>query len=129
MDAGDVLHDDRYLFVSPIGMQQIMTDNTATSADYNSLRAIDSGQFPTDATFYGYKWRMSNKLPIVTANIRQCIAVQAMGVGYSVGLVQSVSVSQNPERWNNWQAIIKLSAAAVRIDDACVIQIDIDETK
>ena len=73
MNAADVPQEQRYFFYSPIGMDKLLSDTTVTSSDYNTIRALQQGGFPQDATWMGFMWRMSNRLPKV-ANIRQCIA-------------------------------------------------------
>jgi hypothetical protein len=87
-----------------------------------------------DATWYGFKWRMSTRLPLAvapagTANIRSCIAVQKQAVGLAVSLVKELEVTTAVHKWNNPQVVIKLSAGGVRIDDNGVVQVDVDESK
>lgn len=127
MNLADLDQSDRYFFYSPIAMDKLLSDTTVTSSDFNTIRALQSGGFPMDATWMGFKWRMSNRLPKV-ANIRQLIAVQKQCVGFAVGLTQGVEINEAPHKWNNMQAIIKFSGGAVRIDDAGVVQVDIDES-
>jgi hypothetical protein len=127
MDNADVEPEDRYIFASPGGVSKMLTDATVTSSDYGTIKRLIDGGFGMDETWMGFKWRMSTRL-FKAGNIRQCIAVQKMGVGLALGLVKGVEMSKNPERWNNDQAIIKLSGGAARIDDARVVQIDIDES-
>lgn len=128
MDAAFVDEDERYFFYSPIGMEKLLSDTQVTSSDFNSIQALVRGGLPEDQTWVGFKWRMSNLLPLQSTSIRSCIAVQKMAVGMAVGLVSDIDVSQAPHKWNNPQAIVKLSAGAVRIDDVGVVQVDIDES-
>src|SRR5262245_45969475 len=127
MDDADVDDDDRYFFYSPRFMRKLLTDTQATSSDYNTIRALDAGGFPMDQTWLGYKWRRSTRLP-KSGNIRSCIALQKNGVGYAISLLGMTDVHRNPAKWNNVQAMIKMSAGAVRIEDVCVVQIDVDES-
>jgi hypothetical protein len=127
MNLSDVDDDDRYFFYSPIGMDKLLSDSTVTSSDYNTIRALQQGGFPMDATWYGFKWRMSNRLP-KTGNIRQLIAVQKMCVGFAVAMAADVEIDRAVHKNNNTQVLIKYSGGGVRIDDAGVVQINIDET-
>jgi hypothetical protein len=126
-EEADVPEEDRYFFYSPRGMEKMLSDATVTSADFNTIKALASGGFPADQTWMNMKWRKSNKLP-KSGNIRSCIALQKMGVKMGLGLVKGVSISKASHKWDNPQAIIKLSGGAGRADDALVIQCDIDET-
>lgn len=127
MDDADVDDEDRYFFYSPRFMRKLLTDVQATSSDYNTIRALDSGGFPMDQTWLGFKWRRTTRLP-KSGNIRSCIALQKRGVGYAISLLGMTDVHKNPAKWNNVQAMVKMSAGAVRIEDVCVVQIDIDES-
>ncbi|HXG17178.1 MAG TPA: phage capsid protein [Calidithermus sp.] len=127
MDDADVDPEDRYLFYSPAGIRKLLDDTQLTSSDFNTVKALVDGGLPPDQTFLGFKWRMSTRL-FKTGNIRSCIALQKQGVGLAVGLIKEVEIDKAVHKNNNTQVLIKLSAGAVRIDDACVVRIDIDET-
>lgn len=127
MDQNDIDADSRYFFYSPLGMKKLLTDTQVTSSDYSTISALTRGGFPQDATWVGFMWRMSNLLPI-TGNIRSCIAVQKSAVGMAVGLIKNVEIDKAVHKNNNDQVLIKLSAGAVRREDAGVVQINIDES-
>ncbi len=126
-DTADAPEEDRYFFTSPVGMRKLLEDNTVTSSDFNTIQALVEGRLPPDAMWMGFKWRMSTRL-FKSGNIRQCIAYQKMGVGYATSPVKEIQVNEAPHKWNNPQAVAKLSGGAVRIDDNLVVQIDIDES-
>jgi len=127
MDEADVDEDERYFFYSPSSMRKLLADTTVTSSDYSTIQALARGGFPADATWVGFKWRQSTRLP-KSGNIRSNIAVQKMAVGLAVGLVKDVIVSDAPHKNNNTQVGVKLSAGGVRVDDKGVVQIDVDES-
>lgn len=127
MNNQEVPDEERYFFYSAEGMDKLMSDSTVTSSDYNTIRALQGGGFPMDATWMGFKWRRSQRLP-KSGNIRSCIALQKQAVGLAVGMIEGVEIDKAVHKNNNQQVLIKLSAAAVRIDDAGVVQVDIDET-
>lgn len=127
MGDASVLPEDQYFFHSPKGMEQLLSDPTATSADYSTINALSSGGFPMDATWYGAKWRESVKL-YKTGNIRSCLRIQKMGMGMALGLVKQVELGKDPGHWNNSFAMIKLSGGSVRVDDTCVVEVAIDES-
>jgi len=118
---------DQYFFHSPKAMEQLLSDPTATSADYSTINALSAGGFPMDATWYGAKWRESTKL-YKTGNIRSCLRIQKDAIGMAIGLMKGVETGRDPSHWNNWFAMIKLSGGSVRVDDPGVIQIDVDES-
>ncbi|MGH6782816.1 MAG: phage capsid protein, partial [Sphingomonadaceae bacterium] len=127
LNVSDVEQEGRYFHYSPQGMEKLLADTQVTSSDFSTIQALTFGTFPMDAMWMGFKWRMSTVLPI-SGNIRSCIAYQKNAVGLAVGLFQDIRVNEAPHKWNNVQVVLKLSAGAVRTDEAGVVQIDIDES-
>lgn len=130
MNGQDVDLDDRYFFYSAHAMTNLLNNTAVTSSDFNTIQALARGGFPMDQSWMGFRWRMSTRLP-KAGNIRSCIAWQKNAIGGALAAVteQDVRVMDAPHKWGNQQCIIKLSAGGVRIDDAGVVQIDIDETQ
>ena len=133
LDTAEIDQDDRYAFYSPKMMRALLSDNQVTSSDYSSINALQQGRFPMDAVWYGFKWRMSNLLPVAvppaaTANVRSAVFFQKQAVGLAVGLIKGVETTIATGKWNNPQVVIKLSCGAVRIEDAGVVQVDCLET-
>jgi hypothetical protein len=128
MNSQDVPTDDRYFFYSAQTMSDLLNNTVVTSSDYNTIQTLARGGFPFDQSWMGFRWRMVATLLPKTGNIRQCIAWQRNAVGVGVGLVKDVEVTQAPHKWNNTQVVLKLSMGAVRIDDAGVVRVDIDES-
>ena len=126
-DNADVDEDDRTMLISPDGVHQLLRDNTVTSSDYSTLRALEAGGIPNDGTWYGMRWRKSTRLP-KTGNIRSAFAYQKLGVQLGIGLMTDISVDKAVHKNNNYQVGAKLSAGAGRADDLCVVRIDYDET-
>lgn len=126
-NSNDVDEEDRYFYVSPIGIRNLLNQTKATSADFVTLRAIQNGGFPMDHTYMGMFWRMSTLLP-KTGNIRTCIACQKMAVGAAFSAVKELEIDKAVHKNNSTQVLAKLSGNTVRIDDAGVISIDIDES-
>lgn len=129
MDEQNVEESDRYFFYSPAAAEQLMRDSQLTSSDYNTVQVLARGGFRDDDEWMGFKWRKSTRLPVVgTPAIRSCIAWQKMGMGVAIAQIGSVEVDKAVHKNNNMQALIKLSAGGCRIDDTCVVQVDVDET-
>jgi len=127
LNSADVDEEDRFFFYSPKAMRRLLDDTQVTSSDFSSINALTQGTFPFDAKWMGCYWRMTTRLALV-GNIRSCILWQKNAVGVAVGLAKDIEVTQNPAKWNNPQVVLKLSAGGTRIDDAGVVQVDIDES-
>ena len=63
-----------------------------------------------------------------SGNIRTCFLYHRDAVGLSTAMEPSVRISELPEHNYTWQVYISTSLAAVRILDAGVVTIDIDES-
>ena len=124
MDTAEVDAEDRYFFYSGDQIRQLLADatNRAASRDFTTIESIANGGFPMDATWYGFKWRMSHRIPL-SGTTRSAIAMQKNAVGLAVGLMQEVSIDKAVHKNNNTQVLIKLSGGGVRIDDDGVIEI------
>jgi hypothetical protein len=130
LKAADVEFDqeDMYIAYSAAAMSQLLSDNTVTSSDYSTIQALMVGGFPSDAMWMGFKWRLSTRLPSAAANIRSLPVWAKQAVGYAAAGVKEVESGNDPGHWNNPFVMSKLSCGVVRIDDAGVVQIDIDES-
>jgi hypothetical protein len=129
LKKADVEFDQQEMYIaySADAMRQLLTDSTVTSSDYSTIQALMTGGFPMDAMWMGLKWRLSTRLPL-SGNIRSIPVWAKDAVGYAAGGVREVESGNDPSHWNNPFVMTKLSAGVVRIDDAGVVQVDIDES-
>jgi len=104
----------------------LMADTTLTSADYNTLKALQDYSM-TDRTFMGLLWKRVEFLPI-SGNIRSAFifgkSYMAMGIGENI----INKVSERPDKNHAIQTYTEMSIGAVRVEDEGVVQIDCDET-
>ena len=121
-----------------------MADAQVTSNDYNSLSAIQSGTID-NARFMGATVHVISDaspdenavltggspnpqiLP-KTGNIRTTYLYHRDAVGLSFAKEVSTYVAELPEHLHSWQVLVMTSFGAVRILDAGVVTIDIDES-
>jgi len=133
-EASRVLSDNgapmegRVMVCSPQAIEKMMNTSTITSADYNALRVLMSGEMNT---FMGFEWKMIETRTegglSVTANIRDCYAYHKSAVGLAIGIDVSTEVNYVPEKVS-WLSLGKVKAGAVTIDDTGVVKVQIDET-
>ncbi len=127
LNVNNIPQSDRYFVYSPQGMEKLLSDSTVTSSDFSTIRALMSGGFGMDEMWMGFKWRMSTLLP-KTGNIRSCYAYWKEAVGYAVALMGQPEIDKRADLNNSVQVLLKYSAGATRIQDAGVVQVDIDES-
>ena len=100
-------------------LDDLLRTTQATSADYNSVKALVDG---TIHRFMGFEFVRCGRLP-VASTVRTCVAWVKSGVLLGVPQDISMSVSQRHDKSDNWQALAKLKAGACRVEDAKVVQV------
>lgn len=144
LDNAGVPSSDRALLVSAFGVEDLLQDSQVTSSDYSTLNAIMTGTIPQGATLMGFRFikfsdavpddsavltgGTANPLLPKTGNIRSLFAYHKSAVGLSLGMDGKTEVDRRPDLMNTWQVLLQGSLGAVRILDAGVVQIDIDES-
>lgn len=128
MDDKGVPSSDRTLAISSIGLEQLLGSTQATSADYNSVKALVNGDLKT---FLGFNFitiesRDEGGLPLST-NDRTCYAWHKDAIGLAVGISMRTEINYIPEKVS-WLVNGVFSAGAVNIDDDGIVKITIDES-
>lgn len=114
--------EERIMVVSAKQLQDLLRTVEATSADYNSVRALVDG---TLNTFMGFKFRRSQQLPLAV-DIRSCFAYVKSGVILAErGLKTMMDV--RPDLSHSLQIRSVASLAAVRMEEKKVVEIACDE--
>lgn len=143
LDNAGVPRSGRAIMLSAFAIEDLMADAQVTSKDYADLSALQEGTI-AGKRFMGAAVRVIGDAvpddaavltggtldPILpkTGNIRSCFLFHHDAVGLSIGMVGTPEVDRLPTRMNSWQVLVQCSAGAVRILDAGVVQIDIDES-
>lgn len=130
MDQGGVPSSDRHFVHSSIGLEQLLGLTPATSADFNTVRALVMGEINT---FLNFKYHMvedrdEGGLPLSSTD-RTCFAFHggAMGaIGHAVGIDFRTEVNYIPEK-TSWLAAGLFTAGSIAIDDNGIVDVTIDE--
>lgn len=116
---------ERFFAYTANQLSKLMSDSTVTSADYNTLRAL---QNYTIDTFMGLKW-VRTELMGKSGNNRVNYMWAKEGVGLGVGADVKTDVSQDKtKRTLPWRTYVLMSLGCVRGKDNCVVEITCDET-
>lgn len=129
LDDQGVEGADRHLIVSPTGLEQLLGDEKATSADYTAVKALINGDIGSYMSFNFHK--MENRpneggLP-KTGDIRTLFAYHKRSTGLAVGQQQQITMTKE-ELYNSWLTKATLALGGVAIDNAGIVKIDIDES-
>lgn len=121
LDNEDVENEDRFFVVNPEGLEDLLNTTQATSADYNSVKALIRGEIDT---WMGFKWIMSNQLP-VTGTVTTCFAFQRYGVCVGMSAEPMVRADERTDLSYSWQVYYELNIGAVRLEESRVVKVDV----
>lgn len=131
LDANGVPAGDRKMVVHTNNIYGLLGDSTATSADFNTIRALVDGQIQTWLSFttIGIEDRDEGGLPLTTA-LRTGYAFHGgmMGaLGHAVGIQFRTEVNYIPEK-TSWLANGLFAGGAVDIDASGIVDMNMTET-
>jgi len=125
IDANEIFDDadlednaPRCLLVTARQLKNLLNTTEVKNADYNSVKALVSGQVDT---FMGFKFIKVKRLP-VAANIRTCVAFAKGSVRAFKGAMRS-DISRRKDLSNAVQIYSDWHLGAVRVHDESVVQI------
>lgn len=129
LDQNNVPMDGRAMIISASGLEGLLGETQTTSADFNSVRALVSGEIDT---FLGFKFvtigdRSEGGLPIDGSLDRTCYAFHRDAVGMGIGMNQRTEINYVPEK-TSFLVNSMFSAGAVAIDDEGIVKITCRES-
>lgn len=123
LDDRGVPSSDRFFVHSATGKQQLLSTTEATSSDYNTVKALVSGQIDT---FCGFRFIMIETRTegglALAANVRTNFAYHKDAVGLAVGIDMRTEVNYVPEKVSHL-ATGMLKAGAVARDTDGVVEV------
>ena len=125
MDVVPVPQSDRHFLVSPEGVIDLLADPQVTSADYNIVQALVSGQLSTQ--YMGFTFHTTTLLPIAT-NDRSCFAWHRDAMGMLIGKQIQTKISERADLSYATQIYACASYKGIRILDEGVWEVLIDES-
>jgi hypothetical protein len=122
--------EERTVAISAKAQQQLMASLQFTNSLYTNLDTIRDGNFNGKFAM-GMNWVVipnmdEGGLPI-TGNIRTCFAFHKQAVGMGIGREFSTIIERVPNL-DSWQALGKMFANAIAIDNRGVIEVNVDES-
>lgn len=125
LNANGVGMEGRHIAITASALGAALRVSTLTSADYNQMRALQSGEIDT---YMGFKWHMietragEGGLPLASANQRNCLAWHESAVGFAMNGGIKSAVDWIPQM-ASYQIRSYLSGGAVTIDTDGVIDV------
>lgn len=109
----------RYFVCTSYQIQDLLSDDKVTSADFNTVKALAAG---TIDSYMGFQF-VRTELLTKSGTDRQCYAYTAQAIEMGIGKEPSSEASQRPDKRNATQIYTWGSWGAVRVEDVQVVQV------
>jgi hypothetical protein len=110
----------RYIACSPKQVSDLLGDTDVTSADFNTVRALVKGELDT---YVGFKFIMTNRLPVDGSSDRRVIAWAMDGIKLAVGKEPVARIDERADKSYATQVYYCMSIGATRMEEAKVVEI------
>lgn len=114
----------RYIVCSPKQISDLLNNTTVTSADFNTVRALATGQI---SDFVGFSFIVSNRLTTDSNSDRQVIAWAQDGLKLAIGKEPTSRIEERADKSYATQVYYCSSFAATRMEEEKVIEIACSE--
>lgn len=126
LNAQGVPNSDRTFVTSATGLEQLLGTTQVTSSDYNSVKALVSGEIDT---WLGFKFVvLPDGIIKVTSNIADYFAFHKTGVCFGMLEELFLRIEERADKSYSKQVYYELSAGAGRLEEAKVIKVRGDES-
>lgn len=129
MDTNNVPPEDRHMIIHANNLASLLSETSVTSADFNTVRALVSGELDT---FLGFKFhtlgdRTEGGISIDGSSIRSCLAFHKTAIGYGEGIGPKTEINYVPEKTSHLVNVM-LSACSVAIDSEGIVEVQANES-
>ena len=111
--------EDRYFVTDEIGLKDLLNDATITSADYNTVRLLMSGDIDT---FMGFKWKIIGSGRAEGGLSGNSYAYHKSAIGHAVGIDMKTKVDYVPHK-SSWLSVGLWKGGSVLIDEQGCVKI------
>jgi hypothetical protein len=123
LDKNNVPMDNRHIIIHANSLSNLLSETAVTSADFNTVRALVSGELNTflGFTFHTLGDRDEGGLAIASSE-RKLWAFHRDAIGYAEGIAPRTEINYVPEK-TSWLVNALFSAGAVAIDAEGIVEV------
>lgn len=123
LDKNNVPMDNRHIIIHANSLASILGETSVTSADFNTVRALVSGELNTflGFTFHTIGDRSEGGLPIANSE-RKLWAFHRDAIGYAEGIAPRTQIDYIPEK-TSFLVNAMFSAGAIAIDAEGIVEV------
>ena len=111
--------ENRYFVTDEIGLNDLLNDSTITSADYNTVRLLQSGEINS---FMGFQWKIIGSGRAEGGLAKVSYAFHKQALGHAVGIDMKTRVDYVPHK-ASWLSMGMWKAGSVAIDVEGIVKI------
>jgi len=111
--------EEKFLVVSPIGIQQLLGAKEITSSDFNTVKALVNGEIDT---FMGFRFIVSNRLPI-SGNDRDAFAFTRSAIELGIGQDVMARIEERADKAFSTYVYYCMTLGATRLEEEKVVKI------
>jgi hypothetical protein len=123
LDKGNVPMDNRHMIIHANSLASLLSETSVTSADFNTVRALVSGELNTflGFTFHTIGDRTEGGLPVASSE-RKLWAFHRDAIGYAEGIAPRTEINYIPEK-TSFLVNAVFSAGAIAIDAEGIVEV------
>lgn len=118
LNLAEVPMEDRVFVIEANGLEDLLNDTTITSADFNSVKLLMTGEIDT---FMGFKWIIYNFA--IESSVYYAIAYHKTAVGIGMWKDITTRVTERSDKNYATQVYVSSSFGATRIQDNGLVEI------
>ncbi len=115
--------EEKFIVVSPKGIQQLLGAKEVTSADFNTVKALVNGEIDT---FMGFRFIVSNRLP-VSGTDRDAFAFTRSAIELGIGQDVMARIEERADKAFSTYVYYCMTLGATRLEEEKVVKITYDE--
>jgi hypothetical protein len=115
--------EEKFIVVSPKGVQQLLGAKEVTSSDFNTVKALVNGEIDT---FMGFRFIVSNRLP-VSGTDRDAFAFTRSAIELGIGQDVMARIEERADKAFSTYVYYCMTLGATRLEEEKVVKITYDE--
>lgn len=124
LNANEADDEGRTFAIGSKQLRDVLNEEQFTSADYNTVRTLMTGQV---TTFLGLSWVRTERLNL-NVSTRECFMYQRMGMGLAINEDMFARIAERVDKSFAFQVYCRMTMGATRIEEESVVQVDCAES-
>jgi hypothetical protein len=121
MDENEVPDSDRHIIMPASQFEEMLTDSSLTSSDFNTVKALVHGEIDT---WLGFQFHRSQRLE-KDGSSDKCFAWHKSALTLAIGQDTVGRITEMPGKRYAMQVFYSLTAGAVRMEESKVVRMNL----